>query len=84
MAPSTTQPKSKSLTDNIKLIFESCDVNKNGMLKKAEFLYALQAFGFYLQLEDIEEHVEKLNLLLPLNKTDFQTFLEAMETSGCK
>jgi len=69
--------------EKINVIFDSCNANTRGNLDSRQAQYALQALGWYLDLEVMIKRIEELGLQIPLERLDFQQLVEAMDTSGC-
>jgi len=69
--------------EKINVIFDSCNAT-SGNLDSRQALYGLEALGWYLDLDDMRKRIKELGLQIPLERSDFQQLVAAMDTSGCK
>jgi len=77
------ESENRNTKEKIDVIFDSCNVDLSGHLDMSELRYALQAFGFYPEDQDINAKMKELDLKLPLNNLAFRKIKGAMETNGC-
>jgi len=87
----TTNPQKKNMNSDvsttlkkINVIFDSSTPDASGYLDSRQTQYALEALGWYLDLEEMKKRMEELALKFPLKRPDFYKIVGAIETSGCK
>jgi len=71
-------------TEEVDIIFYSCDANRSGDLDSPEAQYAFQAFGLYPTDEEVRETMMEMNSKFPLQKPAFREIAEALEKTNCK
>ena len=64
-----------------KIIFDSCITNRGAGMSMPELKFGLEAFGVYVNTEELNEEINKLSFIFPLNFVEFIKVTDTMKAA---